>query len=366
MDENQETNNPADSSLENPETVVEQPVVAPPTTNNKNPPQPNPQSQPTFPVASSETLDATSSDDNSPVESKPTAPENSGKNPKRSISQRLLKLTGRFNIYVLIFILIILIAGIAAYASFKNNKGTSNNSTINGQNLSATDLQNLKNSSSSVGDATQTLTIASNSIFNGQVLMKSGLDVAGTIHVGGALSLPGITVSGTSAFNNIQVGNNLSIAGNAAVQGTLTIQNSLSVNGNATFGGTVSAPTINIDTLVMNKDLQLNRHIEPGGPTPRVSSGTAVGGGGTVSMNGSDTSGTVNINFGSGPFAGILANISFVYAFNQTPHVVISPVGSNCSALNYYVNRTTGGFSIGTSNSGPGGSSCSFDYIVMD
>ena len=49
--------------------------------------------------------------------------------------------------------------------------------------------------------------------------MRDSLDVAGTIRVGGALSLPGITVSGTSAFENVQVASNLSIAGNAAVTG---------------------------------------------------------------------------------------------------------------------------------------------------
>jgi cytoskeletal protein CcmA (bactofilin family) len=362
MENKPEPNNVDDSSLENAETVVEQPVVAPPPVVNAAPAP----AKSTVPIASSETLDATQSQpDDEPDQAKPETAA-SDTIPKRSIAQRLQKLTGRLNLYVLLFALILLIGGIATYASFKSNKSTTSNSNISGQNLSTQDLQNLKNSSSSVGDATQTLTIASNSIFNGQVLMKSGLDVAGTIHVGGALSLPGITVSGTSAFNNIQVGNNLSIAGNAAVQGMLTVQKSISVNGGATFGGTISAPTIDIDQLILNKDLQLNRHIEPGGPTPHVSSGTAVGGGGTVSMNGSDTSGTVNINFGAGPIAGILANITFAAAFNQTPHVVISPVGSNCSALNYYVNRSTGGFSIGTSNGGPAGSSCSFDYIVMD
>ncbi len=53
-------------------------------------------------------------------------------------------------------------------------------------------------------------------------------------------------------------------------------------------------------------------------------------------------------------------------AFTQTPHVVITPVGSNCAGLNYYVNRTTGGFSIGTTNSANPGTGCAFDYIAID
>ena len=120
------------------------------------------------------------------------------------------------------------------------------------------DLQNLKNNNSTVGDATQTLTIASNSIFKVvSTYERYSRNVAGTIHVGGALSLPGITVSGTSAFNNIQVGNNLSIAGNTAIRGMLTIQKNIQVNGSASFGGTISAPAIDIDQLILNKDLRI-------------------------------------------------------------------------------------------------------------
>jgi len=362
MDNDQDTSNTADNSLENTDTVIQQPMTAA-VPNDKT----NEQLPQTFPIANPETLEPeqsqsvkTTDQTNSPPEKRPIDA------PKRSIAQRVQHLVSRFNIYVLIFILILIIGGIATYVSFKSNNKTSNNTTISGQSLSAEDLQNLKNNNSTVGDATQTLTIASNSIFNGQVLMKGSLNVAGTINVGGALSLPGITVSGTSAFNNIQVGNNLSIAGNTAIQGMLTIQKNIQVNGSASFGGTISAPAIDIDQLILNKDLVLNRHIDPGGPTPRVSSGTAIGSGGTVSINGTDTAGTVNVNFGAGTYAGILANIDFSSNFNSTPHIEITPVGSNCAGMGYYVNRDTSSFSIGTVTTGPAGHSCSFDYMVMD
>jgi hypothetical protein len=91
-----------------------------------------------------------------------------------------------------------------------------------------------------------------------------------------------------------------------------------------------------------------------------------VGSAGTVSINGTDTAGTININFGFGASAGVLANVAFVNAFNKTPHIVITPIGSNCAALSYYVNRTTGGFSIGSASAGPSGVSCAFDYIALD
>lgn len=288
------------------------------------------------------------------------------KKPKKSFSDRVRSLISRINIYLLLFILVVLLAGIASFASYKSGKKAATQNEVVTQNLSTEDLQNLKNNDTSVGDAKQTLTIASNAVFNGRVLVRDSLDVAGTIRIGGTLSVPGITVSGTSAFENVQIGNNLSVAGNGAVQGTLTVQKNLSVGGGATFAGAISAPSLSIDSLIMNKDIQLNRHIDAGGPTPKVSSGTAVGGAGTVSISGTDTSGTVNINFGTGLVAGILANITFGNAFTQTPHIVITPVGSNCAALDYYVNRTTAGFSIGTANNGAPGSSCAFDYIAID
>jgi len=286
--------------------------------------------------------------------------------PRKSFSQRVQGIIKGVNIYFLLFILMVLLAGFAAYASYRANKTAQNQNILSGQDLSTEDLQNLKNNETTVGDSKQTLTIASNAIFNGRVLVRDSLDVAGSIKVGGTLSLAGISVSGTSSFENANISNNLSVSGNAAVQGTLTVQKNLTVGGGATFAGQLSAPSLSIDQLIMNKDIQLNRHIDAGGGTPRVSNGTAVGGAGTVSISGSDTAGTVNVNFGTGLAAGIIANITFAASFSQTPHVVITPVGSSCASLNYYVNRTTTGFSIGTTNAGSPGASCAFDYIAID
>lgn len=286
--------------------------------------------------------------------------------PHKSFGQRIQSLIKGMNIYLLLFFLVVLLAGFAAYASYRSSKKAETQNLLAGQNLSTEDLQNLKNNETTVGDATQTLTVASNAIFNSRVLVRSDLDVAGTIRVGGALSLPGINVSGTSSFENANISNNLSVSGNEAIQGTLTVQKNLTVGGGATFAGNLSAPSLSIDQLIMNKDLQLNRHIDGGGPTPRVSNGTAVGSAGTVNISGSDTAGTVSVNFGTSPVAGIIANITFGNSFSQTPHVVITPVGSSCANLNYYVNRTTGGFSIGTTNAGSPGASCAFDYVAID
>ena len=200
-------------------------------------------------------------------------------------------------------------------------------------------------------------------MFNGKVLIRDGLDVAGPIKVGGEINLPGITVSGKSAFDEVQV-NSLSIAGNTSVQGILTVESGLTVNGKASFSGAVSAPSLTLDTLTLSGDIQFNKHIDAGGPTPKVSSGGAVGSGGTVTISGTDTGGTVTINVGSGAGVGVLATITFANAFSGNPHVVISPVDK--AAPNVFItSRTATGFSISTS-AGLSTGSTSFDFVVVD
>lgn len=288
------------------------------------------------------------------------------KPPKKNFTQTIKALIERVNVYILLFVFVLAVAGFAIFVSYKSSKNAEQQASVLGQELSAADLAKINSSGTTVGDSKQTLTIASNAIFNGRVLVRDSLDVAGTIRVGGSLSLPGITVSGTSSFENVSVASNLSIAGNTAIQGTLSVQKNITVAGGASFGGPISAPQITIDRMILNSDLQLNRHIDAGGPTPGSSRGGAVGASGTASVSGTDTAGTVSINFGPGSSAGIIANITFRNSFSQTPHVVITPVGSSCAELNYYVTRSTGGFSIGTTNPGASGASCAFDFIAID
>ncbi len=196
-------------------------------------------------------------------------------------------------------------------------------------------------------------------------MIRDGLEVAGQLKIGGPLNLPGITVAGTSNFDQVQI-NNLQIAGNTTVQGQLTVQKGLSVSGPASFAGSLSAAQFTIDNLQVNRDILLNRHIDAGGSTPGLNQGSAVGGGGTTSVSGTDTAGTVNINTGSGPGVGCFATINFTQKFNTTPHIVITPVGSAGGRLNYYINRSSTSFSICSENAAQGGQSFAFDYIVID
>lgn len=182
--------------------------------------------------------------------------------------------------------------------------------------------------------------------------------------------MPGITVSGNSAFDEVSM-NAVTIARDAIIQGQLSIREGLTVNGPVTFSGTLSATTFAIELLQVNQDLRINRHIDAGGPTPGITGGGATGNGGTVTISGTDTAGTVTVNIGTGAGAGVLATVNFNSSFAGTPHVVITPVATIGSPLIsgtqkfYLSSRTATNFSIATSGTLPNGS-ISFDYIVIN
>ena len=286
------------------------------------------------------------------------------RNQKFDFQSYVRTLISRVNIYLLLFVFILVIAGVILFVAIQQSKNQAVKDQTSTQKLTADALKNLAGSDAKVGDPKQLLTIESNAVFSGKVLIRDSLDVAGAIKVGGALSLPGITVSGTSQFDQVQL-NSLAVSSNESIQGSLTIQKGLSVGGNGAFGGTVSAGAISTDKLILNQDLQLNRHIAAGGTTPGISPGGAIGGGGTVSINGSDSAGTVTVNNGGGFAPGTVATVTFSNRFNGSAHAVITPVCPGpCNLGSYIVGRTSNGFSIGVS-ANPGGT-YSFDYVVLD
>jgi hypothetical protein len=285
--------------------------------------------------------------------------------PKQGIAKHIQNLITKLNIYLLLFIFILVLAAGIIFVGIQRNKKAESPTTINTQTLTAEELKQLTESEQKVGDPKSTLSIESNAIFSGKVLVRDSLDVAGTIKVGGSLSLPGISVSGESSFDQIKA-NNLTITGNTSIQGQLSVQKGITSSGGASFGGPISAPLLTVQSLQISGDLTIIRHIDAGGGTPGKVDGTALGSGGTVSVSGSDTAGTITINTGGGPGAGCFVTINFTQKFSGNPHVVITPVGSSAASLNYYINRNSSNFSVCTTNAPGGGQSFSFDYIAID
>lgn len=275
------------------------------------------------------------------------------------------RITSKLNVYLLLFLFLIVLAGGIILVTYLASKKTEK-STVKTQSLSQDTLKQLATTDVTVGQPKQILSVQSNAVFAGKVLIRESLEVAGPIQVGGSLSVPGITVSGNSVFEQLQVNKNLSVQGDTSVQGQLAVQKGLSVVGSATFGGSISAPALAVNSLQLNGNLTLTKHIVIGGATPGRDNGPALGGGGTVAVSGSDTAGSININTGSSPAAGCFVTVNFSQKYNATPNVIVTPIGSSAALVGYYVNRSTSSFSVCAANNPSANASFGFDYFIVE
>lgn len=272
----------------------------------------------------------------------------------------------KVNLYLLLFVLVVLIGGAVAAVSYLNSKKAPVEPSIANQSLSSDALKQLANSGATVGGTGQTLTVQGNAIFSGQVLIQSDLSVAGSVKVGKEFLVSSITVADKSNLNDTQV-NNLQVANGAVFQSSVTLQKDLNVGGTASFSGPVTMGQLTVSKLIVsgNGSLQVPGHISfPGASPDRTIDPTPLGAGGSASISGSDTTGTVSINTGNNPAAGCFIKLKFSQAFATTPHVLISPVGSGAGQTQYYVTRSTTEFSICTANAAPAGQAFAFDYFI--
>ncbi|MES2630642.1 MAG: hypothetical protein V4611_01675 [Patescibacteria group bacterium] len=273
----------------------------------------------------------------------------------------------KINVYLLIFIILVVIAGAIAVVNYLNSQKAPVEPTIASQQLTEDALKDLANTDASVGGAAQTLTIQGNAIIAGQTLMRGNLNVAGNIQSGGSIQGPSLTISGTSNLGEAQI-NTLQVASNTAIQGTTTLRD-LNVSGASSFSGAITASQITVTRLILsgNATLQIPNHISFTGASPgRTANGSVLGTGGSASINGSDTTGTVSINTGNNPTPGCFVRINFQQSFSNQAHVLISPVGVGAGATDYYVDRNNSGFSICSANTAPANQAFAFDYFVTN
>lgn len=274
------------------------------------------------------------------------------------------RLWDKFNIYMVLFIFVLVLAvGALVIMTFKGRQDGAK--PISTETLSEDALKQLANTDVTVGNSKQILTVQANAVFAGAVLIRGDLEIAGALKLGGDLSLTNLTVTGNSKMGDIE-SSNVTVGNTLNVQGTLTLKSGISVAGQSNFNGGIVTSSLTTDALNLNGNLRLTKHVTAGGTIPSISKGTAVGSGGTVSLSGSDTSGTVTVNTGGSPPAGCFATITFSEAFKSTPHVVISPVSASAATLDYYITRSTTNFAICTANSAAVGVSFGFDYIAFE
>jgi cytoskeletal protein CcmA (bactofilin family) len=286
------------------------------------------------------------------------------KTPNPYKSSLFQKIARKINVYLLVFFLLIFVSiviiVIALTAASKANKTNG----IAGKPLSEGQLAQLATTGTTIGSSSQVLNIAASTVFSNQILARQSLDVAGSLKVGGTLSSAAITASGTSNFQQLAT-SGLVVNGAITADGSLTVSQNLTVDGTGSFNGILTANQLNVQTLQLNGDLTLNHHIVVGGSTPTSSPGDALGSGGTASLSGSDSAGTINVNTGSSPASGCFISITFSHTYNHTPYVSLTPIGSAGAGLNLYAQVSATGLSVCSSTGAPQSSSFSIDYIVI-
>ncbi|MBP7760172.1 hypothetical protein KA093_00040 [Candidatus Saccharibacteria bacterium] len=279
---------------------------------------------------------------------------------------------------------ILAINGVVIWFVVKNNTPNANNGINRTEvTLSADNLEKLGVSRNSVSDQGTVLTVGPTATFNNKVRLESDVTVAGQLILNNALNASSANLAklqaGESTVNQLNVNNDASIStlnlrkdlnvvGTTKLQGPvnmaqlLTVSNNVNIIGSLAVGGTLSVRSFQASSLVTDTTLTIGGHVITRGAAPEVSQGPAVGPTGNVSISGNDAAGTVAANVGVGGASGIVANVTFKYAYSNTPHVVITTVGSGLGTV--YISRSTTGFSIGVNSPMPPGG-YAFDYIVM-
>lgn len=272
---------------------------------------------------------------------------------------------------VALFVAILLFGGgIGYYIAHVSKLQTKQVSTPQVKTLSDDELNKLSTLGSNLGTSNQLLTVGANAQFNNSVIINKDISISGKLNANGPVTLKSLSVSGLdSSLGGLNVGGNLTVIGTSTLQKGATVGQLLSVNGNLTVSGTatfgsISASAISVRNITITGPLVIN-HITSSGPQPSSASGSAVGGGGTTSLSGNDTAGTINMNIGSGSNAGILVNVTFRAPYGANIHVLITPVSGGASSANTYVTRTANGFQIRSDSPLPAGSLLSYDYFVI-
>jgi hypothetical protein len=153
---------------------------------------------------------------------------------------------------------------------------------------------------------------------------------------GGNATLANLNVSGTATINDL------------TVTGAATIAD-LTVTGSARFAG----------------DITVGGHIITAGGQPTSQPQAAAGTAAAVSVDGTDTTGTITITTGSTPTAGDLAKILFSQTYGKAPHVVLSASNDKAAALHFYKGVTSATDFMFTALDAPApNTTYTFDYVI--
>jgi hypothetical protein len=218
---------------------------------------------------------------------------------------------------------------------------------------------------------------------NGHSLRFGGLQV---LSVNGAGSTTSIT-------NFIPGGKISAQADSFVVQDANATHQSLSIdsNGAATFSNRVNSTTgfqiqnadnsvtilgvdttskiVTVTSLVSTGNITVNGHIVTGGSAPAIAAGSAACTAPSISVSGTDTSGTITITTGTGCAAGgTLATVTFATPFGVAPRVLLTPATANAAGLASYIDSTavsTTSFAIGANTTPADSTTYKWNYIAL-
>lgn len=267
--------------------------------------------------------------------------------PKRQIHWRLIGL-------IALVVLGILVGATSLFLAFRKTPAPAKratNITINTQSLDNGTLNKIAAKGGSDSTVNQQLTINPSTLFKNDVAVQGSVIINKNLQVNGHTTLQ----------------NGVTITGNTTITGNLTANNA-SLGGNLTVSGQISALSLNVGSLTISSvnlsgDLDFAGHIVPSGHAPSAKASVAAGGG-SVSIEGNDTAGSVTINVGNSPATGELVIISFQHAFNTTPHVQLTPVNAAGASLQYFATQSPTFFSVNSANKPAAGSTLVFNYLV--
>lgn len=282
----------------------------------------------------------------------------------------------RFWLYLVLVMLFATIGVAFAVVSGLQKKKTPPPPSVQSQSMSQQQLKQLK-SAGNIANG-QTLTIQGDSILDGQELVRGNLNVAGYIQAGGSLTTPNLTISNNGILGNAQA-SKLQVSKTSAFQGLPTLSGGLDLNGNtAISNATIGTLTSTKLLLSGNGQITVPHHLALSGAFPhRTLSFGVLGNGGSATVSGSDTLGTVSINTGNNPQPGCFITLIFNIPFTGMANILLGPIGlgagaaQNNAGLHAYVlpitDSTTGAttaFRICTPNNPLPNQSFAFSYLA--
>lgn len=277
-----------------------------------------------------------------------------GKPPSNQSIARIMFVASS-HIKAIIILLLIILLGVGAALLIKDAISKHSNKTvvINTQSLSNGTLNKVTSQLGNEGQVSTQLTITPSTLF------KNSVEIQGK----------------TTTDSDLDVGGNFNTKGSSNLYGPVNARSSLAVQGSGSYGGNLSVTglvtaaslsvgSINISTINLSGDINVGGHIIPSGAVPSVSA-SAASSGGSATITGNDTAGTVTINIGAGKtVAGELAIITFHKAFATTPKVQLTPLNSASAQIFYYVSQSPTFFTVNSAGMPANGASYTFNYLV--